>query len=47
MEGVETESDDDSDDESIDEELGFTSPLDQIDPYVAFKQALTSAFSIF
>jgi len=35
--------DDDSDDESsIDEELGFTSPLDNIDPYTSFKQALTA-----
>lgn len=38
------EEDDDSDDESeIDEELGFISPLDNIDPYTSFKQALTGS----
>lgn len=32
-----------SDDESdIAEELGYISPLDTVDPYVSFKQALTS-----
>ena len=36
------EDDEDSDDESdIDEELGYISPLDNVDPYVSFKQALT------
>lgn len=39
--------DDDEDDTSsieseLDEELGFVSPLDSIDPYVSFKQSLTS-----
>ncbi|KAF9451856.1 ARM repeat-containing protein [Macrolepiota fuliginosa MF-IS2] len=32
--------DDDTDDEDIDEELGYISPLDNVDPYVTFKQAL-------
>lgn len=35
------ESDSESDDESIDEEIGFISPLDNVDPYVSFKTALT------
>ncbi|KAI0769096.1 ARM repeat-containing protein [Trametes elegans] len=34
--------DDDEDEEEIDEELGYISPLDTIDPYTSFKQALTS-----
>lgn len=35
--------DDESSDESeIEEELGYFSPLDHVDPYVSFKQALTS-----
>ena len=34
----EEESEDESD---IDEELGYISPLDPVDPYVSFKQALT------
>lgn len=34
--------DEESEDESdIDEELGYISPLDNVDPYVSFKQALT------
>lgn len=34
--------DEESEDESdIDEELGYISPLDNVDPYVTFKQALT------
>lgn len=32
---------DSSDDDSIDEELGFETPLDSVDPYVTFKHALT------
>jgi len=32
--------DEDDDEESIEEELGYISPLDSVDPYVAFKQAL-------
>ena len=31
-----------SDDEEVDEELGFISPLDHVDPYATFKHALTS-----
>lgn len=27
---------------NIDEELGYISPLDSVDPYTSFKQALTS-----
>jgi importin-7 len=32
---------DSSDDDSIDEELGFETPLDSVDPYITFKRALT------
>jgi importin-7 len=31
-----------SEDSDIEEELGYISPLDTVDPYLAFKQALTS-----
>lgn len=31
-----------SDDEDIEEELGFISPLDSVNPYVTFKQALSA-----
>lgn len=34
-----------SEDSEIEEELGYISPLDTVDPYLAFKQALTSEFS--
>ena len=34
--------DEEDSDEEIDEELGFISPLDSVDPYVTFKMALTS-----
>ena len=34
----------DEDDEDIEEELGYISPLDTVDPYVSFKQALTGQF---
>ena len=34
-------SDDDDDESDIAEELGYISPLDTVDPYVTFKQALT------
>ena len=30
----------DDDDEPVEEELGFESPLDDVNPYVAFKYAL-------
>lgn len=32
---------DDEDDEDIEEELGYISPLDNVDPYISFKAALT------
>ncbi|KAI0372335.1 ARM repeat-containing protein [Pilatotrama ljubarskyi] len=35
-------SDDEDDEEDIEEELGYISPLDNVDPYITFKQALTS-----
>jgi hypothetical protein len=35
-----------SDDEEIEEELGFISPLDAVNPYVTFKQALTGMFAV-
>ena len=38
--------DEEDSDEEIDEELGFISPLDSVDPYVTFKMALTSMFVI-
>ncbi|KAF5348588.1 hypothetical protein D9756_009610 [Leucocoprinus leucothites] len=34
--------DDDSDDEDVDEELEYISPLESVDPYVTFKQALVT-----
>ncbi|THU92451.1 ARM repeat-containing protein [Dendrothele bispora CBS 962.96] len=34
--------DSDSDDEEIEEELGYISPLDNVNPYSSFKQALTA-----
>ena len=33
---------DDDEEEDIEEELGYISPLDNVDPYLTFKQALTS-----
>lgn len=33
-----------SDDSDIEEELGYISPLDTVDPYVSFKQSLTGKF---
>ncbi|GLB38717.1 putative ARM repeat-containing protein [Lyophyllum shimeji] len=39
---VSGEEDSDSEDEEIEEELGYISPLDTVDPYVSFKQALTT-----
>lgn len=36
-----------SDDEDVDEELGFISPLENVDPYVTFKHALTGMLSLF
>ena len=42
--GDEEEEDDDTDsvESELDEELGFVTPLDSIDPYIHFKQSLTS-----
>ena len=37
---------DDEEEDDIEEELGYISPLDTVDPYITFKQALTSACSI-
>ena len=34
-----------SEDSDIEEELGYIDPLDTVDPYVAFKRALTSTCS--
>ena len=31
--------------DDIEEELGYISPLDNVDPYITFKQALTSTYS--
>jgi len=39
-EGVEVE--DSDDEEEVKEELGYISPLDKVNPYATFKQALTS-----
>ncbi|KAJ3711727.1 armadillo-type protein [Lentinula raphanica] len=36
------DADDDSDDETIEEELGYISPLDDVNPYTVFKQSLTA-----
>jgi importin-7 len=36
-----------SDEEEIEEELGFISPLDAVNPYVTFKQALAGMSRIF
>lgn len=38
---------DSDDDEDIDEEMGYISPLDSVDPYITFKQALGSEFFFF
>ncbi|KAH9480674.1 putative importin [Psilocybe cubensis] len=38
----EDEDEDDEDEDEIDEELGYISPLENINPYVSFKQALTT-----
>ena len=36
------EDEDDESEDDIDEELGYISPLENVNPYVSFKQALTS-----
>lgn len=40
----EDDDDESEDDEDIDEELGYISPLENVNPYISFKQALTSTF---
>ncbi|KAH7322034.1 ARM repeat-containing protein [Rhizoctonia solani] len=40
--GEDSDDEEESDDEEVEEELGFESPLDDVDPYVAFKYALTA-----
>ncbi|KAL1728536.1 armadillo-type protein [Schizophyllum commune] len=40
--GKEVDEDDESDDENVEEELGYLSPLDNVNPYASFKQALTT-----
>jgi len=42
LDEVEEEDEDEDEEERIKEELGFISPLDSINPYVSFKQALTT-----
>jgi importin-7 len=42
----EDEDEDEDSDEDIEEELGYISPLDNIDPYISFKEALTGAFDL-
>jgi importin-7 len=39
--GDDDESDDSSDGPEVEEELGYFSPLDNVDPYASFKRALT------
>ena len=48
-ENKETDGDEDDSDEDdqIEEELGFISPLDTVNPYTSFKQALTSCVVFF
>jgi len=42
VEDIDEEEDDDDDDDEIEEELGYISPLDSVNPYTTFKQALTT-----
>ena len=37
---------DDEDEEDIEEELGYISPLDNVDPYITFKAALTGQYCL-
>ena len=39
-------SDSSSEEEEIEEELGYFSPLDTVNPYESFKNALTSSFHL-
>lgn len=36
--------DESEDDDDVEEELGYISAIDHVDPYIAFKAALTGAF---
>ena len=40
--GIDGDEDESDEDDQIEEELGFISPLDTVNPYTSFKQALTS-----
>ena len=44
-EAVDDDEEDSDDDEDLEEDLGYLTPLDSVDPYVSFKQALTSTWS--
>lgn len=46
-ERAEGKDEDVSDESDIEEELGFFSPLDTVNPYASFKQALTSCVVFF
>ena len=39
---IDGDKDESDDEDEIEEELGFISPLDTVNPYTSFKQALTS-----
>jgi len=41
-EGEDIDEDSDEDESDVEEELGYISPLDKVNPYVTFKQALTT-----
>ena len=45
-EAVDDSEEDSDDDEDLEEDLGYLTPLDSVDPYVSFKQALTSTWFI-
>lgn len=42
----EEDDEEESEDEDIEEELGYISALDSVNPYASFKQALTSTFRL-
>lgn len=44
-EGEDIDEDSDEDESDVEEELGYISPLDKVNPYVTFKQALTSVWA--
>lgn len=45
--GTDEDEDESDEDDQIEEELGFISPLDTVNPYTSFKQALTSCVVFF